>query len=108
MRSVLLTFGILTALTSPAQSQVDYYGQLGLTFATNLTRDAIVQEIEIRQSLAPTLVLGASLPFAPTYRAGLEATLTSSSYHSTELDVESELFQDLRHVLGVVAGISQH
>jgi hypothetical protein len=91
MRSVLLTLGTLTVLTSPAQSQVDYYGRLGLTFATDLTRDAIVQEIEVRQSLAPTLVLGASLPFAPTYRAGLEATLISSSYHSTELGAESDL-----------------
>lgn len=91
MRSVLLTLGILTALTTPAQSQVDYYGRLGLTFATDLTRDAIIQEIKVRQSLAPTLVLGASLAFAPTYRAGLEATLSSSGYHSTELGVESDL-----------------
>jgi hypothetical protein len=91
MRSLLLTAGILTVLTSPAQSQVEYYGRLGLTYTTDLTRDVIVQPIEVRQSLAPTLVLGASLPFAPTYRAGLEAALTSSGYHSTELDVESDL-----------------
>jgi hypothetical protein len=91
MRSVLLMLGVLTSLSSPAESQVDYYGRLGLTFATDLTHDAIVQEIEVRQSLAPTLVLGASLPFAPTYRAGLEATLTSSKYHSTELGAESDL-----------------
>jgi hypothetical protein len=91
MRSVLLAIGILAVSTSPAQSQMDYYGRLGLTLATNMMRDAVVQEIHVRQSLAPTLVLGASLPFAPTYRAGLEATLTSSSYHSTELNVESDL-----------------
>jgi hypothetical protein len=35
--------------------------------------------------------LGASLPIAPTYRAGLEASFTSSGYHSTELDVQSDL-----------------
>jgi hypothetical protein len=38
----------------------------------------------VRQSVAPTLALGASLPITPIYRAGLEATLTSSGYHSTD------------------------
>jgi hypothetical protein len=91
MRSMISAIGLLAALTSSAQAQVDYYGGLGVTVATKLMRDAIVQEIEVRQSLAPTLVLGASLPIAPTYRAGLEATVTSSSYHSSELGVESDL-----------------
>ena len=69
---------------SVLQAQTDYYARVGATYATNLLRDAIFREIHVRQSVAPTLVLGASLPIAPIYRAGLEATLTSSGYHSTD------------------------
>ena len=64
--------------SSVLQAQTDYYARLGATYATNLLRDVIFQEIHVRQSVAPTLVLGASLPITPVYRAGLEATLTSS------------------------------
>jgi hypothetical protein len=71
--------------------QTDYYARVGLTFATRLVTDNIVQDIDTRQSLAPTLVLGASLPFAPAYSAGLEAAFTSSGYHSTEADQDTDL-----------------
>src|SRR3954470_16088082 len=91
MRDALLTILILSTLAEPAQSQMDYYGRLGVTWSTKLMRDGLIQEIEVKQSLAPTLVLGASLPIAPTYRAGLEASFTSSGYNSTELDVQSDL-----------------
>ena len=85
MRATLALFTVLSFAGVPAlRAQVDYYGRLGATFTTPLIRDVIVDEIEVRQSLAPTLVLGASLPIAPLYRAGLEATLTSSAYHSSE------------------------
>lgn len=88
-------FALLITLSAAAvatgQAQADYYARLGLTGSTKLVRDFVFEEIEVRPSLAPTLVLGAALPFAPTYRAGLEATLTSSGYHSTEQDVESDL-----------------
>jgi len=30
----------------------------------------VINQIEVRQKLAPTLVLGAALPIAPLYRAG--------------------------------------
>jgi hypothetical protein len=93
MRTVLFTLGMLAGSAPAAQSQVDYYARLGVTVSTKLLRDAVVpiQEVEVRQGLAPTLVLGASVPFAPTYRAGLEASLTTGSYHSDELAVESDL-----------------
>jgi hypothetical protein len=92
MRSAyLLILLALTSLPRQAHGQADYYARLGVTFATKLLRDAIVQEFEVQQSLAPTLVLGASLPFAPTYRAGVEATLTSAGYPLTELGTESDL-----------------
>jgi hypothetical protein len=92
MRAILVLLFVLPALAvSPAEAQADYYARLGLTFATRLVTDNIVQDITTRQSLAPTLVVGASLPISPAYSAGLEATLTSSGYHSSEAGVESDL-----------------
>ena len=50
------------------------------------------RRFDVRQSLAPTLALGVSLPFAPDYRAGLEAGLiTSSGFHSSEGGTETDL-----------------
>jgi hypothetical protein len=80
-----------TTRVAALQSQVGYDARLGLTVATELLRDIVVQEIEVRQSLAPTLALSASLPIAPLYRAGLEATLTTSGYHSSEGSTETDL-----------------
>ena len=84
MRTLLALLIALSSTALPVQAQTDYYARLGASYATNLLRDVIFREIHVRQSVAPTLVLGASLPFAPVYRAGLEATLTSSGYHSTD------------------------
>jgi hypothetical protein len=89
-----LFFAVLIALpaaVSTGHAQTDYYARLGLTGSTKLSRDRIIQEIEVRSSLAPTLVLGAALPFAPSYRAGLEATLTTSGYQVRELDTDADL-----------------
>jgi hypothetical protein len=91
MRTLLCTIASLALLVSSAQSQVAYYGRLGLTASTKLIRDAVVQEIDVQPGLAPTIVLGASVSFAPTYQAGLEASLTSSGFHSSELGVETDL-----------------
>jgi preprotein translocase subunit Sec61beta len=65
-------------------AQVDYNARLGVTWATALLRDAVINEIEVRQKLAPTLVLGAALPIAPLYRAGIELALATSGYQSEE------------------------
>jgi len=76
---------------SALQAQVDYNARLGVTWATALVRDDIVEEIEVRQKLAPTLALGASLPIAPLYRAGVELTLTSSGFRATESGSSTDL-----------------
>ena len=92
MRAILLLFIALPSIgTSVAGAQTDYYARLGLTFATKLVTDEVIEEVETRQSLAPTLVLGASLPIAPTYSAGLEAALSTSGYHSTETGQDTDL-----------------
>jgi hypothetical protein len=92
MRAAVALLAVLTvAGASAAEAQTDYYAQLGLSVATPLLKDDILQEIEVRQSLAPTLALGISLPFTPKYRVGLEATVTSSGFHSTEGATETDL-----------------
>ena len=92
MRTTLALISLMVvARVSVVESQVDYYGRLGLTLATRLLRDDVVQEIETRQNLAPTLALGISLPIAPTFRAGLEGTITSSGYYSREQGIKSDL-----------------
>jgi hypothetical protein len=92
MRALLVLLIALPTTALPVlQAQTDYYARLGATYATNLLRDAVVREIHVRQSVAPTLALGASLPITPVYRAGLEATLTSSGYHSTDGVTETDL-----------------
>ena len=83
---------VLTAVgLSAAEAQTDFYARLGLTVATKLVEDDILQQIEVRQSLAPTLALGVSFPFTPSYGAGLEATVTSSGFHSTESGNQTDL-----------------
>ena len=85
-------FVVLTATgVSVAEAQTDFYARLGLTGATKLVKDRILQSREVRQSLAPTLALGVSLPFTPLYGAGLEATVTSSGFHSTEAGSRTDL-----------------
>ena len=80
-----MTLLIAPAAAGPAlHAQVDLTARAGVTWATALLRDQIIQEVEVRQKLAPTLVLGASLPIAPRYEAGLELTLTSSGYRANE------------------------
>jgi hypothetical protein len=92
MRAILVLLLMLPAAkVSDAHSQLDYYARLGVTVATKLLADDVIEEIETHQDLAPTLAFGATLPIAPTYSAGLEATITSSGYHSSEEDVETDL-----------------
>jgi hypothetical protein len=92
MRAIFAFLMILpTSGVAALQAQVDYSARLGLTIATKLLRDVVIEQVEVRQSLAPTLALGASLPIAPLYRAGLEATLTTSGYHSSEGNTETDL-----------------
>jgi hypothetical protein len=92
MRGILVPVIILSSsVVATAQGQVDYYARLGLSYATALVQDDILQQIEVRQSLAPTLALGAATGIAPRYRAGLEATLTSGGFHSEESGSDADL-----------------
>lgn len=71
-------------LTTGAHAQV-VQARLGLTGATDLVTDRITtQEITVRQDLAPTLLLGASLPVSPRLNAGLELSLGTGGLDATE------------------------
>ncbi|HJR17141.1 MAG TPA: hypothetical protein VJ808_09830 [Gemmatimonadales bacterium] len=92
MRTILVTLMIAGASVAPKlQAQVDYNARVGVTWSTALIRDDIVGEVETQPKLAPTVVLGASLPIAPLYRAGLEVGLSSSGYQATESDISRDL-----------------
>jgi hypothetical protein len=92
MRGAVALLAILTATgVSIAEGQTDFYARLGLTGASNLLKDEILQTIEVRQSLAPTLAVGVGVPFTPLYRVGLEATITSGGFHSTESGTQTDL-----------------
>ena len=92
MRVLLTLLCIWPAVgVSIARAQTDYYARLGVTFATDLVTDNIVQDIVTQQSLAPTLAFGVSFPIAPTYSAGLETAFSTSGYHSTEADQDTDL-----------------
>jgi hypothetical protein len=88
---VALALLLPPATPSLLAAQTDYYARLGATFSTALVKDRVIDEIEVKPGLAPTLVLGAAAPIAPMYRAGLEATLTTAGYKSKEDDAETDL-----------------
>jgi len=87
----LLPALFLLAGATGLEAQTDYYARLGAIGASNLLRDVIVSEITVRQSIAPMLAVGGSLPVGPGYRAGLEATFSSGGYHSNDGGVETDL-----------------
>lgn len=117
-KTALVLAVLLPAGGSGLAAQTEYYARLGAVGASDLLRDAIVQEITVRQSVAPMLALGGSLPIGTAgYRVGLEATIASGGFHSKEggtetdlgtlrtatamLDVEGPILRDFRWRLGL-------
>ena len=91
LKPLLVLAVLLPASSADLTAQTDYYARVGAIGASNLIRDVIVTEITVRPSIAPMVALGASLPIGPGFRAGLEATLASGGYHSTEAGVDTDL-----------------
>ena len=93
MRKPILVLALLLpAGASGLAAQTTYYARLGAIGASNLLRDVIVDEITVRQSIAPLLALGGSLPLgARGYRVGLEATIASGKFHSSESGSDTDL-----------------
>jgi hypothetical protein len=90
-KAILSLALLLAAGAPPAHAQVSYYARVGAIGASRLLRDFVTAPITVRQSIAPMLALGASLPLAPTVRGGLEATLASGGFHSTERGTDTDL-----------------
>lgn len=92
MPKTLLILALLLPAGAPGlAAQADYYARVGVVGASDLLRDAIVSEITVRQSIAPMLALGGSVPISPGYRAGLEAAFASGGFDSEENGVETDL-----------------
>ncbi len=90
-KSFLLPALLLLAGAPGLAAQTDYYVRVGAVGASDLLRDVIVSEITVRQSIAPIVAVGGSLPVGPGYRAGLEATFSSGGYHSEQNEVQTDL-----------------
>ncbi len=91
-KTTLLLALLLPAGTSGLHAQTEYYARIGAVGASNLLRDAIVDEITVRQAIAPMVALGASLPIgARGFRVGLEGTLASGKFHSSESGTDTDL-----------------
>jgi len=92
LKTTLLLALLLPASASGLRAQTEYHARLGAVGATNLLRDVIVNEITVRQSIAPMIALGASLPIGTQgYRVSLEGTLASGKFHSRESGVDTDL-----------------
>jgi hypothetical protein len=93
MRKPILLLALLfPAGVSSLRAQTEFYARLGAVGATDLLRDVIVNEVTVRQSIAPMLALGGSLPIGTGgYRVGLEGTFASGKFHSTEDGNDTDL-----------------
>ena len=83
---------LLPASVSGLHAQLEYHARVGAVGASNLLRDLVVNEITVRQSIAPMIALGATLPIGPLgYRVGLEGTVASGKFHSSESGSDTDL-----------------
>ena len=91
-KTILFLALLLPAGVSGLHAQMEYYARVGAVGASTLLRDIIVNEINVRQSIAPMIALGASLPIGTRgYRVGLEGTLASGKFHSSESGSDTDL-----------------
>jgi hypothetical protein len=92
MSKAILSLVLLLAAGAPAvHAQASYFVRVGAVGASRLLRDFITTPITVRQSIAPMVALGGSLPVGPGFRAGLEATVASGGFHSTENGADTDL-----------------
>jgi hypothetical protein len=82
---------LLAAGAHPVRAQASYFVRVGAVGASKLLQDFITTPITVKQSIAPMVAFGGSLPVGTGYRAGVEATVASGGFHSTENDVDTDL-----------------
>jgi hypothetical protein len=77
--------GVLAAGAAvPAAAQVRLTALVGITGSSALVKDQVIEPIEVKPALAPTLFLSASLPVAKTLRASLDLSYGTSTANITE------------------------
>jgi hypothetical protein len=91
LRPVLIPALMLAAGPGALHAQTDYYARVGAVWAGTLVRDVLGSEITVRQSIAPMAAIGASLPFSPGYRAGVEATFVSGGFDAEQDGSKTDL-----------------
>jgi hypothetical protein len=91
MRPILIPALLLAAGTGALHAQTDYYARVGAVGATRLVRDFLDSEISVRQSIAPMVALGASMPISARYGAGIVATLASGGLEAEQDGAETDL-----------------
>jgi hypothetical protein len=93
MRATFLLLPLLLTTGAPRlQAQTEYYARVGAVGANDLLRDVIVDRITVRQSVAPMVAVGGSVPLGPRgFRAGAEATFASGGFHSSEAGARTDL-----------------
>ena len=119
LKPTLLLALLLPAGVSGLRAQTEYYARVGAVGASDLLSDVVVDEITVRQSIAPMIAIGGSLPLGTRgYRAGAEATFASGGFHANEagggrtdlgtirtgtlmLDLEGPILRELRWRLGL-------
>jgi hypothetical protein len=91
-KAILSCLLLLTVGAPPVQAQANYFLRVGAVGASKLLKDFITSPITVKQSIAPMVAFGGSLPVGTKgYRAGLEASIESGSFHSTENGVDTDL-----------------
>jgi hypothetical protein len=91
LKPVFIPALLLAAGAGPLHAQMDYYARVGVVGASTLVRDVLVTEIDVRQSIAPMLAIGASVPLSPSSRVGLEVTLASGGFDAEQDGNETDL-----------------
>lgn len=102
------TFAVALALAGalpvPLVGQARYSVTVGATGGTRLLHDRIFQDIRITQTIAPTLILGATLPVSKRERVGLEVSLGSARTRTIETGFPTADGPGFR-TLGVTLGV---
>ena len=91
LRPILIPALLLAAGPGALHAQTDYYARVGAVGASRLVRDFLDSEISVRQSIAPMVAIGASMPISPGYGAGIEATVASGGLEAEQDGSETDL-----------------
>jgi hypothetical protein len=91
LRPILIPATLLVAGAGALHAQTDYYVRAGAVWASTLVRDVLATEITVRQSIAPMVSIGGSMPISPGYRAGIEAALASGGFDAEQDGSETDL-----------------